>query len=64
MKTLKDDMNIHRKFPIENNNGISQDHQKFLNLNKIGKKLISCIPGYSTHCDLMQSPTINWKIYT
>jgi hypothetical protein len=64
MKTLKDDMHIHRKFSIENNNGISQDHQKFLNLNKIGKKLISCIPGYSTHCDLMQSPTINWKIYT
>jgi hypothetical protein len=64
MKTLKDDMHIHRKFSIENNNGISQDHQKFLNLNKIGKKLISCIPAYSTHCDLMQSPTINWKIYT
>jgi len=64
MKTLKYDMHIHRKFSIENNNGISQDHQKFLNLNQIGRKLISSIPGYSTHCDLMQSPTINWKIYT
>jgi len=38
------------------------DHQKFLELNSKGRHLISCLPGYSTHCqDGLLSPCIDWS---
>ena len=61
-KTLKEDTLIHREYST--NCEPTQDHQKFLELNSRGKYLISCLPGYSTHChsDYL-SPCIDWKTY-
>ena len=63
MKTLKNDFYIHQQHSVNNNNGVSNDNEKFLHLGRIGKVLITPIPGFSTHCDAYQSPTINWKNY-
>jgi hypothetical protein len=61
-KTLKQDHLIHRKYST--NYEPSFDHGKFLELNQEGRNLISCIPGYSTHCHLeFLSPCIDWKQY-
>lgn len=61
-KTLKDDFLIHKKYST--NCEPTLDHQKFLELNSRGKYLISCLPGYSTHChsDYL-SPCIDWEKY-
>jgi hypothetical protein len=61
--TLYSDFEIHRKYSIEHYNGISQDHSKFVNLVSSGRILITPIPGYSTHCNHLQSPTIEWGNY-
>lgn len=59
--TLKKDIEIHEKYST--NCHVSFDGEKFINLGDIGRTLITPIPGYSTHCDLLQSPIINWKNY-
>lgn len=61
-KTIKEDHLIHRKYST--NCEPTLDHQKFLDLNQRGRYLISCLPGYSTHChsDYL-SPCIDWKNY-
>jgi len=61
--TLKSDIEIHKFYSIHHNSGISSDHSKFINLSQIGRRLITPIPGYSTHCDLLHSPTIKWEEY-
>lgn len=62
-KTLKEDFEIHKHYSDASPNGISMDHNKFVHLSNLGKILITSIPGYSTHCDHLQSPTIDWKNY-
>lgn len=60
LKTLKRDLETHKYFSY--NREISADHEKFLKLWSEGKSLISCIPGFSTHCEKgFESPIINWK---
>ena len=60
--TLRNDFEIHTKYSTDVEPSL--DHQKFLDLSKKGRVLISSIPGYSTHCqaDLL-SPCIDWKSY-
>lgn len=60
---LKEDMNIHRHFSAASPDGITMDHSKFVQLGNMGRILVTPLPGYSTHCDLLHSPTINWEKY-
>lgn len=61
-RTLKEDAKVHYQYSL--NVEPSADHQKFLDLNQKGKYLISCLPGYSTHCvNEWISPCINWSEY-
>jgi len=55
------DYHTHEKYSVYSDNGISRDNDKFLDLGRQGRSLISSMPGYSTQCDLLQSPTINWE---
>jgi hypothetical protein len=60
--TLMDDINIH----ISHSSYCepSNDHQKFLELAQRGRRLISALPGYSTHCHKhLLSPCIDWEKY-
>lgn len=61
-KTLKEDYQIQKKYSTGYEP--SFDHGKFIELNQIGKNLISCLPGYSTHCQKeFLSPCIDWTTY-
>lgn len=61
-KTLKEDKVIH--YHYSTNIEPTADHQKFIELNKKGKYLVSCLPGYSTHCQKnLLSPCIDWSQY-
>jgi hypothetical protein len=62
--TLMTDFEIHRKYSIEHHEGVSSDNSKFLHLGNIGRILITPVPGYSTHCNLEMSPTIDWEKYS
>ena len=66
-KTLIEDLEIHQKHSI---NGVkeeegfyfSKDYNKFWELQKQERYLISPMPGWSTHCDANHiSPVIDWK---
>jgi hypothetical protein len=67
-KTLIEDLEIHQKYSssntIKEEDGLhfSKDYDKFWNLCKKNKYIISPIPGWSTHCDAYHiSPIIDWK---
>jgi hypothetical protein len=66
-KTLIEDLEIHQNYSI---NGVkeqegfhfSKDYDKFWELQKQERYLISPMPGWSTHCDENHiSPIIDWK---
>ena len=61
---LREDIAVHRHFSLHSDNGVSLDHQKFEELWKRKRTLISPMPGYSTHCDDKHlSPVIDWASY-
>lgn len=59
--TLKEDQKIHRRFSLGRK--VTADHNKFCFLGKKGRRLISSMPGWSTHADPeFLSPCIQWEI--
>jgi hypothetical protein len=63
LQTLKEDLPIHRKY--SEGREISQDHAKFLKLQKKKKRvLVSSIPGASTHVEPeFASPCTDWDLF-
>ncbi len=60
-KTLKIFKDTYIPFS-DTKSGYGFDHDKFMYLNKLGHKLISPIPGYSTHMEIEYlSPVIDWE---
>jgi hypothetical protein len=66
--TLLEDYEIHKEYSdngIKEKDGFhfSKDYDKFWKLSQEQDKyMVSCLPGYSTHCDANHtSPFINWK---
>lgn len=66
--TLLEDYEIHKEYSkngIKEKDGFdfSKDYDKFWKLSQeYDKFILSCLPGYSTHCDANHiSPFINWK---
>ena len=65
-KTLIEDIEIHQKYSInsvkeEEGFHFSKDYDKFWELQKQERYLISPMPGWSTHCDANHiSPVIDW----
>lgn len=60
-KTLKEDLNLHKKF--SKNRTITADHQKFCLLGRKGRVLVSSIPGWSTHAEPeFASPCVEWAM--
>jgi len=67
-KTLLEDLNIHEKYSsshaVKEKEGFyfSKDYDKFWELQKHNRYVISPIPGWSTHCDANYlSPIIDWE---
>jgi hypothetical protein len=59
-KRLRKDLAIHRKYSTGKK--ISQDHEKFSLLTRMGATLISPMPGWSTHAEVeFASPCIDWE---
>lgn len=60
-KTLMKHFDIHKHF-CDLEKGYTRDHEKFVHLWQNGSNLISCVPGYSTHCEVEYiSPCVNWE---
>ena len=60
-KTFRKDYEIHKQF-CNLTRGFTQDNDKFLELGKMNRSLISSIPGYSTHCEpAFMSPVVDWE---
>lgn len=65
--TLLEDYEIHEEASLngyeQNGCSYSRDNDKFWNLHKNhGKYVISCLPGYSTHCQSnFISPFVDWE---
>lgn len=66
--TLLEDYEIHKEYSkngIKEEDGFhfSKDYDKFWKLSQeYDKFILSCLPGYSTHCDANHiSPFINWR---
>jgi hypothetical protein len=66
-KTLLEDLKVHKKYStdgIKEEDGFhfSKDYDKFWELQKQKRYVISPMPGWSTHCDANHiSPVINWE---
>lgn len=66
-KTLLEDLEIHQKYSVdcikeEKGFEFSKDYDKFWELSKQHRYIISPIPGWNTHCDANHiSPIIDWK---
>ena len=58
---LMEDMELHKYYAEFGIQGLAHDHTKFLDLGKKGRKIISSIPGYSTHCNNYLSPCTDWQ---
>lgn len=59
-KTWMEDMKIHKQFSVRGEM-CTRDHQKFLELGRKGRALITPIPGYATHVETdYLSPVIDW----
>lgn len=62
-QTFKKHYKLHEEY-CDLVKGFTFDHAKFTRLWQEGSNLISCIPGYSTHCEsAWMSPAINWESY-
>jgi len=59
---LLQDLSIHRRF--SEGREISDDHGKFSLLTKLGRTLVSPMPGWSTHAEPeFASPCIDWEAF-
>lgn len=59
-KIWLEDMEIHRKFSVRGEM-CTRDHQKFLELGRKGRVLVTPIPGYATHVETNYlSPVVDW----
>ena len=60
--TLKRDLALHRRY--SKGRAISRDHDKFCDLTRRGAKLISPLPGWSTHAEPeFASPFVDWQTF-
>jgi glycosyltransferase involved in cell wall biosynthesis len=61
--TFKKHWETHIKYCLPEHTHDGYDHTKFLDLWSQGSNLISCLPGYSTHCDekYFLSPLTDWS---
>jgi hypothetical protein len=60
-QTFKKHYDIHKEY-CDLEKGFTRDHDKFIRLWNEGSNLISCLPGYSTHCETEYlSPCVNWN---
>ena len=60
-KTFREDFAILHKYCCIDEY-LPYDHDKFVEIGKSGRTLVSCLPGYSTHTqsDVM-APCVDWK---
>jgi hypothetical protein len=62
VSTFQEDFYIHRRFSLARK--VTADHDKFCFLGKLGRVLVSPMPGWSTHADPEHlSPCIDWEPY-
>jgi len=61
LKTLLEDKETHIKYSDVSTN-VNRDHQRFLHLGALGRKLVTAMPGFSTHVESNQlCPFIDWQ---